>query len=247
MLSVRGLSKTYPSPSGVRVLFEDLSFDLPRGGRLAVLGRNGQGKSTLIKILGGALWPSTGRINWDMEGSWPMAFTGAFQGGLTGLDNIRFISRIYRRPVDEIIANTEGFAQLGDALFMPVKHYSTGMRARLAFGLSLAIEFDCYLIDEVISVGDVLFQKKCQSELFDVRADRAFIMATHDMDLARRTCDRALIIEGGRAKMFDDIEQAIEVYSALDVRLGFENGEARPVLQPLSGALAQPLSQAPWA
>ena len=161
MLTVEGLGKRYGGANG-HSLFEDLSFSLPPGGRLAVLGRNGQGKSSLIKILGGVLAPSSGRVSWGMSPSWPLGFAGGFQGSLTGLDNIRFISRIYGQPIEEMIRRTDDFAELGEALRQPLKHYSSGMRARLAFGLSLAIEFDCYLIDEVIAVGDSAFQRRCQ-------------------------------------------------------------------------------------
>jgi capsular polysaccharide transport system ATP-binding protein len=218
MLTVTRLSKHYDTPQGRRVLFEDLSFDLPASGRLGILGRNGQGKSTLIKILGGVLTPTKGHVAWGETPSWPLGFSGGFQGSLTGLDNIRFISRIYDRPTEEIVVRTEAFAELGDALTMPVKHYSSGMRARLAFGLSLAIEFSCYLIDEVIAVGDASFQEKCQHELFERRAHRAFIIASHDLAFIRATCERAIIIEDGRAKLFDDIDLAIEIYMSLGRR-----------------------------
>jgi capsular polysaccharide transport system ATP-binding protein len=214
VLTVTSLAKAYGGRQG-RVLFEDLSFQLPANGRLAVMGRNGQGKSTLIKILGGVLRPSAGRVHWDMRPSWPLGFAGGFQGSLTGLDNIRFVSRICGRPVEEVIERTEGFAELGEALYMPLKHYSSGMRARLAFGLSLAVEFDCYLIDEVIAVGDSLFRRKCEHELFGRRADRAFIIASHDTEFLRRTCDRAIIIESGRAKLFQELEVALEIYADL--------------------------------
>jgi len=222
MLSVRNLRKSYPSPSGERDLFRGLSFDLPRSGRLAIFGRNGQGKSTLIKILGGVLWSNAGSVRWSMTGSWPLGFSGGFQGGLTGVDNIRFVSRIYNKPFDVIAARTEDFAELGEALLMPVKYYSSGMRARLAFGLSLAIEFDCYLIDELVSVGDASFREKCQDELFGRRADRAFIIASHDTEFLRQTCNCAIVIDRGRAKVFDDINLAAEIYEAIGARSGRE-------------------------
>ncbi len=214
-LSVEGLSKRYVGSSSRKPLFHDLNFTLPQQGRLAVLGRNGQGKSTLIKILGGVLSPSTGTVDWRVRPSWPIGFGGGFQGSLSGLDNVRFLARLYGRDFDNTLARVDDFAELGSKLRQPVKHYSSGMRARLAFGLSLAIEFECYLIDELVAVGDARFQQKCQEELFERRGDRAFLMASHDMHMIARLCDRALIIEGGRARMFDDVGEAVNIYSWL--------------------------------
>jgi len=212
-LRVENLGKTYPTAH--RPVFKDLNFDLVRGGRLAILGRNGQGKSTLIKILGGVLPPTTGSMTWNMSTSWPIGFGGGFQGSTTGIDNIKFISRLYRRNYHTVLARVDDFAELGASLKMPVKHYSSGMRARLAFGLSLAIEFDCYLIDELVAVGDARFQRKCQDELFKKRADRSFMMASHDTLLIAEYCDRALIIESGKARIFEDIGEAVETYKWL--------------------------------
>lgn len=211
-LIVKDLTKTYPGVHS-KTIFRDLSFDLARDGRLAVLGRNGQGKSTLIKLLGGILPPTSGSIEWNMTSSWPIGLGGGFQGSLSGIDNIRFITRIYHKNYDEVFERVEGFAELGASLKQPVKQYSSGMRARLAFGLSLAIDFDCYLIDELVSVGDARFQRKCTEELFTHRADRAFLMASHDMSIIAATCQRALVIEGGQLRMFEDIEEAIDVYT----------------------------------
>ena len=212
-LIVQDLGMTYHGMT--KPLFSGLSFDLARGGRLAILGRNGQGKSTLIKMLGGILSETEGRIDWKMSPSWPIGFGGGFQGSLSGLDNIRFLSRIYERDFNETLERVDDFAELGAALKQPVKHYSSGMRARLAFGLSLAIEFDCYLIDELVAVGDARFQQKCQEELFQHRADRSFMMASHDTHLVASHCTRALIIESGKAKMFEDIAEAVDVYTWL--------------------------------
>lgn len=212
-LRVQNLGMTYHGAS--KPLFTDLSFDLRRGGRLAILGRNGQGKSTLIKMLGGILPETEGRINWLMTASWPIGFGGGFQGSLSGLDNIRFLARLYARDFKETLRRVDDFAELGSSLKQPVKFYSSGMRARLTFGLSLAIEFDCYLIDELVAVGDARFQQKCQEELFERRADRSFMMASHNTDLITQHCDRALIIESGKAKMFEEIGEAVEVYTWL--------------------------------
>lgn len=213
-LVVRGLARTWPRAA--RPVFADLDFDLARNGRLAVLGRNGQGKSTLIRILGGAWTPTRGTVDWRMRASWPIGFGGGFQGSLSGLDNVRFLSRLYDRPFAQTLERVEDFAELGgEAMRRPVKHWSDGMRARLAFGLSLAVEFDCYLIDEVVAVGDARFQEKCRVELFDRRADRAFVMASHDERLIREHCDRALVIEDGRGRVFADVGEALDVYAWL--------------------------------
>lgn len=215
MLTVSSLSKQFHQNGKPRTLFKDLSFQLGPSERLAVLGRNGQGKSTLIKILGGVLNQTSGHVQWSMSSSWPLGFGGGFQGGLTGIDNIRFLARIYDRSFAEMNEKVRDFAELGDAMTMPVKHYSSGMRARLAFGMSLAIEFDCYLIDEVIAVGDDLFREKCERELFVKRGARAFVIASHDLNFIRKICHRAVIVEHGEAILFDELEEAVEAYSAI--------------------------------
>jgi len=215
MLTVEGLTKRFHRDGKIRTLFEDLSFELPKGGRLGLLGRNGQGKSTLIRILGGVVLPSDGAVSWAMSSSWPLGFDGGVQGGMTGYDNVKFIARIYHHDPHEMIARVDDFAELGEALRMPVKYYSAGMRARLSFGISLAIKFDCYLIDEVIAVGDAAFREKCDHMLFGANHDRAFVIATHDLALIQNVCETAIIIESGRAKVFDDVDTAIEIYHAI--------------------------------
>jgi capsular polysaccharide transport system ATP-binding protein len=215
MLAVRDLAKSYPLNGHPRWLFRNLNFDLPRGGRLALIGRNGQGKSTLIKILGGVTAPTIGSARWSMTCSWPLGFGGGVQGAMTGVDNIRMIARIYQTPIKGLAERVDEFADLGEALYMPIKHYSSGMRARLAFGLSLAIDFDCYLIDEITAVGDASFTQKCEEELFGNRADRAFIIASHDLNYLSKHCDRAIVIDNGQVKLFSDVDVAIEVYTAV--------------------------------
>jgi len=212
-LRVENLSKTYHGTN--KALFTDMNFEVERGGRFAILGRNGQGKSTLIKMLGGILGPTTGRIKWEMTQSWPIGFGGGFQGSMSGLDNIRFLARLYDKDFGDLLERVDSFAELGSSLKLPVKIYSSGMRARLAFGLSLAIEFDCYLIDELVAVGDARFQRKCTEEIFEKRGERAFIMATHSTDMVLAFCDRAMIIESGTAKIFDDVAEAVDIYTWL--------------------------------
>jgi capsular polysaccharide transport system ATP-binding protein len=150
-----------------------------------------------------------------MSVSWPLAFGGAFQGSLSGIDNLRFICRIYNLDYDSTRAFVDDFAELGRQLGEPVKTYSSGMRARLAFALTIAIEFECYLIDEVIMVGDARFSRRCQDELFSKRADRAIILVSHEMGFIRSVCDSAAIIHESRFRMCDSVADAITAYERL--------------------------------
>ena len=213
MLRFEQISKRYPVSGGSHKVLDQVSFAVSRGERLGIVGRNGAGKSTLIRLLSGAELPTSGRVERRMSVSWPLAFTGAFQGSLTGLDNLRFIARVYGADARKIRAFVEDFAELGKYFREPVKTYSSGMQARLAFGLSLAIEFDCFLIDEVIAVGDADFQAKCRVELFEKRRDRAFVIVSHDAALIRDHCDRAGVLRDGQLRMFPDVARALECYA----------------------------------
>jgi len=150
-----------------------------------------------------------------MSVSWPLALQGGFQGSLTGNDNMRFIARIYNKPFDDIKAYVEDFAELGRYLSEPVKIYSIGMRARFAFALSLAIDFDCYLIDEIIAAGDQRFHRRSHEELFEKRADRSLILASHMGEMIKSYCTRAVLMHHGRGSFFDDIDLALQVYNDL--------------------------------
>jgi capsular polysaccharide transport system ATP-binding protein len=201
--------------SGRKQVLRGLNLQIQPGEHLGCLGRNGSGKTTLIKLIGGVELPTSGKIKRNMSVSWPLGFGGGFQGSLTGYDNARFIARIYGHQYAELRDFVEDFTELGPQLKMPVKTYSSGMRARLAFALSLAIEFDCYLIDEVIMVGDQNFHKKCHSELFEKRGDRALIFASHSADLIREFCNRALVLNQGLGTMYSDVNEALDIYAAL--------------------------------
>jgi capsular polysaccharide transport system ATP-binding protein len=215
MIACERLCKSYPAGHGRRQILKNIDFTIRPGEKVALLGRNGAGKSTLIKQIGGVELPDSGRIVRKMTNSWPLGFNGGFQGSLTGYDNARFIARIYGTSYREIKDFVEDFTELGRALAMPVKTYSSGMRFRLTFALSLAIEFDCYLIDEVILVGDQAFQQKCVDELFVKRSDRALLVASHDMTTVREICDRGVVLEGGMLSPYPDIESAVEAYGNL--------------------------------
>lgn len=210
-----GLCKTYETPTGPKHVLKDVSFSIGRGDKLAVLGRNGAGKSTLVKLVGGVERPSQGTIRRGMSMSWPLAFGGGFEVAMTGLDNIRFIARLYNQPIRDTIERVDDFAELGSNLLLPVRLYSSGMRARLAFALTLAIDFDCYLIDEVISVGDQRFHRKCHEALFVDRKDAAMILVSHDMGIIREYCSSGLVLKRGHGRVFEDLDLAISIYASL--------------------------------
>ncbi|WP_404711407.1 ABC transporter ATP-binding protein [Sphingomonas sp. MMS24-J13] len=215
MIRCENLCKSYPMGHGRKRVLEGLNFEVNPGERVGVLGRNGAGKSTLIKLIGQVEMPTSGSIVRTMRVSWPLGFSGGFQGSLTGYDNARFIARIYGQDYAQIRSFVEDFTELGRQLKMPVKTYSSGMRARLAFALSLAIEFDCYLIDEVILVGDQNFHRKCHYELFEKRHDRALVLASHSADLIREFCNRAVVLNKGQGIVYEDINEGLAVYDAL--------------------------------
>ena len=215
MILCEKIMKSYPMGSGRKQVLKGVDLQVKPGEHIGFLGRNGAGKTTLIKLIGGVEMPTSGKIKRKMSVSWPLGFGGGFQGSLTGYDNARFIARIYGHRYSEIRDFVEDFSELGVQLKMPVKTYSSGMRARLAFALSLAIEFDCYLIDEVIMVGDQNFHKKCHYELFEKRGDRALIFASHSADLIREFCNCALVLDQGFATLYPDVNEALDVYAAL--------------------------------
>jgi len=217
MITAEDLCKDYLSETGHgwhRVL-SNVSFTVSPGEKVAVLGRNGAGKSTLIRLISGIEVPTLGTIERDMSVSWPVGLTGGIGGAMTGNDNIRMICRIYNRPFPLIREYVEDFAQLGKYLSEPVRTYSAGMRARLNFAVSLAIDFDCYLIDEIISVGDQRFQQRSYDELFVRRADRSLVLASHSPEIVRAYCSRAIVLHRGRGKVFDDLELALAIYNDL--------------------------------
>lgn len=215
MIVCDNITKSYVMGSGRKHVLRGLDLQIRPGEHIGFLGRNGAGKTTLIKLLGGVEMPTSGKIRRKMSVSWPLGFGGGFQGSLTGYDNARFIARIYGHEYGEIRSFVEEFTELGPQLKMPVKTYSSGMRARLAFALSLAIEFDCYLIDEVIMVGDANFHQKCHYELFEKRFDRALVLASHSPELIREFCDRALVLHQGHGTLYADVNEALDVYSEL--------------------------------
>lgn len=216
MIELQRVTKNYSTRSGSRTVLNNINLRIDTGEKLGILGRNGAGKSTLIRILSGAEPPSSGSIQHNMKISWPLAFGGAFQGGLTGMDNLRFVARIYDSDIKAVTRFVQNFSELGDYLYEPVKSYSSGMRARLAFALSMAIDFDCYLIDEIVAVGDKRFHDRCHQELFVKRHDRAMIIVSHDPHYIREHCDKASVLINGYLHNFDDVDSAYHFYEEIE-------------------------------
>lgn len=210
-----GVFKQYETRHGLNMVLKDINLKIKHGEKIGILGRNGAGKSTLIRLISGAERQTKGVINRKLSVSWPLAFGGAFQGSLTGLDNLRFICRAYNVDLTDKVAYVQDFSELGKYLREPVKTYSSGMRARLAFAISMVIEFDCYLIDEVISVGDSRFTAKCQRELFDRRSDRSMIIVSHEAHHIRDHCNRVCIINEGRLTECKDVDEAYLEYNKI--------------------------------
>lgn len=215
MIRIENLTKSYKTPAGRHYVFKDLNIELPTGKSVALVGRNGAGKSTLLRVIGGIDRPDYGRIITDQTISWPVGLAGGFQGSLTGRENVKFVARLYAKPEElkEKIEFVEEFAELGKYFDMPIKTYSSGMKSRLGFGLSMAFKFDYYLVDEVTAVGDARFKQKC-AELFKSRhAESSFLMVSHSLNSLKEFCDVALFLgRDNKVHYFDDISEALEVY-----------------------------------
>jgi capsular polysaccharide transport system ATP-binding protein len=212
MLAIERVSKVYSTRQGRRRVLDEVSFQLEKGRNLGILGRNGAGKSTLIRLISGAERPTSGRIHRGMRVSWPLAFGGAFQPHLTGLDNLKFVCRIYDIDYKPLVPFVEDFTELGIYFREPVVHYSHGMLSRLAFALSMAVEFDCFLIDEALVVGDARFHDRCHLELFQKRKDRAFILVTHDATHIKTYCTDACVLHDGKLLNFPSVNEAYDFY-----------------------------------
>lgn len=215
MISLSNVTKTYHTRFGPNKVLDDVSFTLAKGQAIGVMGRNGAGKSTLTRILSGVEYPTSGSVDRQMSVSWPLGYAGAFQSSLTGADNTRYVARIYGAPVKETLEYVEEFAQLGRYFRMPIKTYSAGMHARLAFGVSLAIDFDCYLIDEVVGAGDHRFAERCQQALQERRRKGALLMISHDVHILKDYCDSGAILSNGKLSFYETLEETYEAYITL--------------------------------
>lgn len=212
MIRVEQITKFYPVQQGKRLVLDNVSINLPHDKNIGLLGVNGAGKSTLLRLIAGTEVPDRGRIVREGSVSWPIGFTGSFHGSSTGRANVKFIARIYGRNVEEAIAFVEEFSELGPYFDQPVKSYSSGMRARLAFGVSMAVDFNTYLVDEVTAVGDARFSEKCAEEFRKRSTHANLIMVSHSIVTIREYCQSAALIAFGKIFYFPDVEDGIRAY-----------------------------------
>lgn len=200
------------TPKGKKEIIKPVDLRFPKGRNIGLLGINGAGKSTLLRLIAGSEAPTTGKIIRNVKMSWPLGFSGGFNGSLTGAENMRFVCRIYGHKIKQVEEFVREFSELGDYLDMPIRTYSSGMKARLAFGLSMAIDFDCYLVDEITGVGDRRFQEKCRDAFKERSKTSSLIMVSHNMPTLKEHCDMGLVLSDGKLSFYEDIDHAIEKY-----------------------------------
>ena len=218
MLVFDRVSKFYRTKGIKKTILSEFSFEFPTDRNVGIMGKNGAGKSTMMRLMAGIEPPDLGHVYRTTRVSWPLGFAGGFNGSMTGIENIRFVSRIYGQDTAKVIAYVTEFAELGRSLRLPIKTYSSGMKARLAFGLSMAIDFDVYLIDEVTAVGDEDFKKKSKAVFQDKLAKSQIIMISHSAGTIKQYCDCGLLLEGNQIRYFDDVDDLLAAYKKLNSR-----------------------------
>lgn len=265
MIEFRNVNKFYNTPNGRKVLLRNFSMVVPAGAKVALMGRNGAGKSTMIGMISGTVPPNSGRILRTGTMSWPMGFSGSFAADISGRQNALFVARIYGVDAGALLDFVEDFSELGSFFDMPVGNYSSGMKARLAFGLSMGLGFDWYLVDEVTAVGDTAFRKKSLAMFKDRLSDAGLIMVSHSATTLREYCTSGIVLEGGECIYFPDLEEAIRqhemnmdnAFAAIDKATGvetlyqegrrrYQNGDYARAEEFLSRALAEDASNPAW-
>ena len=212
MIELRNLTKVYRLNGVAKTVARDISFTFPTGECVALMGANGAGKSTMLRLIAGTMQPDRGEIIRHGSVSWPVGFAGSFHGDLTGAQNVKFVARIYGVDTDEMVEFTKDFSQLGSHFHLPVRTYSSGMRSRLAFGMSMAVKFDTYLIDEVTAVGDGAFKAKSEAILRDRLKDSGAIFVSHSLEQMERLCTSGVVMQNGRFFFYARVQKAIEHY-----------------------------------
>ncbi len=218
MIKLVNVNKRYRTSAGVNTVLDNVNVTFPVGKSVGILGLNGAGKSTLIRIIGDAEPPDSGYVDRTGRVSWPLGYTGGFQGNLTARENARFVARIYGESTKYIEAFTQEFSELGDYFDVPLRSYSAGMRSRFAFSVSLACNFDYYLVDEALETGDARYKEKFRLAFEERRATASVILVSHNEQTIRRNCDMAAILHDGQLTLYDELKDALQFYSFLQTR-----------------------------
>jgi len=219
MIELRNVTKFYKTSKGKKYILNNVSQIIPTHTNVGILGRNGAGKSTLLRMLGGIDFPNSGTIRSDKTFSWPMGLAGGFQGSMTGRQNVKFVCRIYGKSdieIESAIESVKDFSELGDYFDMPIKIYSSGMKSRLSFGLSLFFDFDYLIIDETLSVGDKNFQVKSKAALRKKIENCNVLLVSHSMPILKEICDAGIVVDGGEMTYYEDINEAIQIYDTIN-------------------------------
>lgn len=215
MIELRNLTKYYYLQGAKTLVADNINAVFPSRTTIALLGRNGAGKSSLLRMIAGTMLPSHGEIKISGTMSWPVGFAGSFHGDLSGAQNTNFIARVYGVDTAELCAYVQNFAELGQHFYLPIRSYSSGMRSRLAFGISMGIQFDTYLVDEVTSVGDAAFRRKSREVFLDRMKTSGAVIVSHDLKLIKSICDHAAVLEKGKMSYFKDVDEAIALHQEL--------------------------------
>jgi len=223
MIELKNVTKYFQTKHGKKYILDNVSIVIPSHTNIGILGRNGAGKSTLMRMLGQIEFPNSGKITSPNSFSWPLGLSGGFVGNMTGKANVRFVCRLYgksNKEIQEIIDTIKDFTELGDYFDMPIKTYSSGMKARLNFGLSMVFEFDYLLIDETLSVGDTRFKKKSKEALMKKIETCAVLLVSHDMKILKELCDAGIVVNEGKMDYYENINDAISEYEKINKKAG---------------------------
>lgn len=219
MIELKGVTKYFKTKHGKKYILKDVSMVIPSYKNIGILGRNGTGKSTIMRMLGQIEFPNIGRIYSEKSFSWPLGLSGGFVGNMTGKANVKFVCRLYgksKRDIDKIVDFVKDFSELEDYFDMPIKTYSSGMKSRLSFGLSISFDFDYLLIDETLSVGDARFRKKSKEALMKKIESCNVLLVSHDMGTLKEICDVGIVVNNGKIRYFDNISSAIDEYETIN-------------------------------
>ena len=230
MIVLENVTKYFKTKNEKKYILKNVSLTIPENTNVGILGINGAGKSTFLRMLGGIDFPNSGRIYSNKSFSWPMGLAGGFQGSMTGRQNVRFVARVFGKngkEINKIIEFVKEFSELGDYFDMPIKTYSSGMKSRLSFSLSLAFDFDYLLIDETLSVGDTRFKEKSKQAVMKKIESSNVLMVSHSMPDLKKICDVGIVLNNGNIEFYDKIADAIDRYQEINLLYGIKEEEIK--------------------